>query len=1378
MLYSEDTALTSGMEEALRTAKLLEALRAGDTTALTQILDNPPPSTPKDISYSPSDSTHSKSTGSHKEPPSPLHLAVQCAAPSTISFLLTSPLRYYLDLNRQDLQGNTALHLAARLGRFEVVKLLMVQEGINDTIKNKENKEAIELARTLDIENVMNESRQIFMAEKMPLMHQFAREGNLEALKELFSHSRAGLLNINDQDPATGYTILHEAAARRNIEMVRFCISCGADVLIRDKKGKLARDLTKDSKIRAVLKDIPDIAIIQTLSPGEAPRLEGILNKWTNVIGGYKPRWFVLENGILSYYKNREDTQNACRGSINMLVARIGIDPTDKNRFIVVGKGSVQYHLRAGDPIEAKRWIFALTQSKQWMRDHVKAEGISTTGPHLGAGLLTGNRGMSRSSFSSFARPSLSFDDACSISSFHRRRSLTSDGATGNIAGEGGLTRSLTTASKSLVSTTGTEEMFISPTSECQSPFGGTDTAGENYEEEEEEEEINSPPHEETYPLTITSVHTQLEALEQLIRSLFINQGENASSGAQNDAQKTLHTALGSLRWLLDDAIHMAEERERFWRAKYELESERKDMWEQSLRDLMVEQQQMEQVILRAVEERKAWRAAMRQANGETNADLNKESKELKISTSESNGKEEERMEIAEKEFKENVKIPSDTLQSNNCEMSKKEEHVLEDNNALNISEVAPTEKAKDISMETTVNALAIHKPTDNTPILHADPIMKPHSDQVEPLEVKGAVGDQDEAHEIANSEPTGQKNIAENKVEDEGLGQDKEDKDIKEREKESISVIPSSKDDTQAIPNEETGLREIVDSEKVEEPSTVVLEPKLKSDTQAIPTEEAESREVVDSEKTEETSTTVLDSRLNSDTHSDIPYVTVTDTAKTERLENLDRSLAQRILKPTSDRYLKLLVESARGYPSNFRAQLPLDPDAPKPNISLFSILRNAIGKDLTRVSIPVIFNEPTSMLQRLCEDMEYSELLDRAVREKHSIERLMYVATFAMSNYASTSDRVVKPFNPLLGETFEYVREDKGYRYIAEQVSHHPPVSACFCESSNFNFFADTDVKSKFWGKSFEVMPQGLVHLQLKVPVKLIEPDTAKDPSENILEHYTWRKPTTCVHNLIVGKPWIDHYGEMSIVNHRTGEKATLNFKARGWRGRDAFEVRGTVQDKDGKGVWELAGRWNDKLVARRIREHANESDDEDQVQVPGSFGGGISLFGDAEDLLEKAEEEDATFVEEPYPETNEDAPLLLLWRKNPDSRIAFNLTPFAATLNELPATLRTFICPTDSRFRPDQRALEMGDFELASAEKHRLEEKQRAKRREREHQPPLLPPHVPRWFQRKFDYVTGEMGWFYTHEYWQERERCANERLSGTGLGRWDVIDDDIY
>lgn len=40
--------------------------------------------------------------------------------------------------------------------------------------------------------------------------------------------------------------------------------------------------------------------------------------------------------------------------------------------------------------------------------------------------------------------------------------------------------------------------------------------------------------------------------------------------------------------------------------------------------------------------------------------------------------------------------------------------------------------------------------------------------------------------------------------------------------------------------------------------------------------------------------------------------------------------------------------------------------PDKPNYNLNLWSILKSLIGKDLTKIPLPVNFNEPVSMLQR----------------------------------------------------------------------------------------------------------------------------------------------------------------------------------------------------------------------------------------------------------------------------------------------------------------------------------------------------------------------------------------------------------------------------
>ena len=49
-------------------------------------------------------------------------------------------------------------------------------------------------------------------------------------------------------------------------------------------------------------------------------------------------------------------------------------------------------------------------------------------------------------------------------------------------------------------------------------------------------------------------------------------------------------------------------------------------------------------------------------------------------------------------------------------------------------------------------------------------------------------------------------------------------------------------------------------------------------------------------------------------------------------------------------------------------------------------SIMKNCIGKELTKIPMPVNFNEPLSTLQRLAEDFEYSSLLDKVSVESFS--------------------------------------------------------------------------------------------------------------------------------------------------------------------------------------------------------------------------------------------------------------------------------------------------------------------------------------------------------------------------------------------------------
>ncbi|KAI3357483.1 hypothetical protein L3Q82_015891 [Scortum barcoo] len=383
--------------------------------------------------------------------------------------------------------------------------------------------------------------------------------------------------------------------------------------------------------------------------------------------------------------------------------------------------------------------------------------------------------------------------------------------------------------------------------------------------------------------------------------------------------------------------------------------------------------------------------------------------------------------------------------------------------------------------------------------------------------------------------------------------------------------------------------------------------------------------------------------------------------------------------------------------------------------NFSVWSILKKCIGMELSKIAMPVVFNEPLSFLQRISEYMEHTHLINKACSLSDSIDRMQVVAAFAVSAVASQWERTGKPFNPLLGETYELVREDEGYRLISEQVSHHPPVSAFHAQSlkQEFEFHGSIYPKLKFWGKSVEAEPKGTMTLELL----------------KFKEAYTWTNPMCCVHNIILGKLWIEQYGTVEIVNHSTGDKCVLNFKPCSMFGKELHKVEGYIQDKSqlatidflltGFDVFAvetskkkrrvLYGKWTECIysVDPKVYE-ANKKSDKKTGGDPKKLKQEHSCEGEEADEM---------------PEVQETVTVIpgsaLLWRITPrpaHSAQMYNFTSFAMTLNEVEPGMERLLAPTDCRLRPDIRAMENGDIDTASTEKERLEEKQRASRRER--------------------------------------------------------------
>lgn len=386
----------------------------------------------------------------------------------------------------------------------------------------------------------------------------------------------------------------------------------------------------------------------------------------------------------------------------------------------------------------------------------------------------------------------------------------------------------------------------------------------------------------------------------------------------------------------------------------------------------------------------------------------------------------------------------------------------------------------------------------------------------------------------------------------------------------------------------------------------------------------------------------------------------------------------------------------------------LPLDPvdrraTVPAPKVqppSLIAFFRKNVGKDLSTIAMPVSANEPTSALQRLAEQLEYSELLDAAVAAPSETgERLIYMAAFAISAFSNTrvKDRAIrKPFNPMLGETYELVREDKGFRFFAEKVVHRPVRMACQAEAQEWTFIQSSTPMQKFWGKSAEINTDGRVRIFLHASG----------------EHYSWTLATSYLRNVIAGEKYLEPSGTMTIISETTGAKAVCTFKAGGmFAGRSeevlvqAFDNAGSILPSGATGKWttDLQLTSNGQPIGKTIWKVGS--------------------------LVDKAEKH-------------------------------YGLTTFAAALNQVTAIEEGHIPPTDSRLRPDQRALEDGDVDKAEALKARLEERQRARRK-------VLEEHgqewKPRWFSKvgaaEAAALDGEEIWRLKggkDGYWECRER----------------------
>lgn len=183
-------------------------------------------------------------------------------------------------------------------------------------------------------------------------------------------------------------------------ETVKQLLRQGATSEGRALKTSASMGVSTPSMATLSLSPLPSGA---SLSGGIAqPHMKGYLSKWTNMARGYRTRFFVLQNGHISYYRDAEEQGQASRGTISMSVAQVELSSStltgsnsaasEKTTFTIstkLGK-SPRWFLKANHPVEAMQWVNALRTSME-LTKQPERERTGATGLGIQAGPPSGN---------------------------------------------------------------------------------------------------------------------------------------------------------------------------------------------------------------------------------------------------------------------------------------------------------------------------------------------------------------------------------------------------------------------------------------------------------------------------------------------------------------------------------------------------------------------------------------------------------------------------------------------------------------------------------------------------------------------------------------------------------------------------------------------------------------------------------------------------------------------------------------------------------------------------------------------------------------------------------------------------------------------------
>ncbi|XP_040570117.1 oxysterol-binding protein-related protein 8 isoform X3 [Lepeophtheirus salmonis] len=232
--------------------------------------------------------------------------------------------------------------------------------------------------------------------------------------------------------------------------------------------------------------------------------------------------------------------------------------------------------------------------------------------------------------------------------------------------------------------------------------------------------------------------------------------------------------------------------------------------------------------------------------------------------------------------------------------------------------------------------------------------------------------------------------------------------------------------------------------------------------------------------------------------------------------------------------------------------------------------------GMDLSKVVLPSFILEPRSFLDKMSDYYYHGDLLSEAVANNEPFMRMKSVVKWYLSGLYKKPKGLKKPYNPILGETFRcYWEHPNGSQtfYLAEQVSHHPPISAFYVSNRQDGITISSSIctKSKFYGNSTSALLEGTATLCL-LPRG---------------EDYKMTLPYAHCKGILMGTLTMELAGKVMIECEKTGYSTEIEFKLRPMLGGDELTNKIVGKMKLGsETICSMEGHWDDIVIMKDRR------------------------------------------------------------------------------------------------------------------------------------------------------------------------------------------------